>query len=190
VNRSNSTSSKAQGVPNEFVIEPGDRIPGIPRNSVRAGLAVDITSRLSLGLNMIAQSSSYVRGNENNDHQPQGTDSDGSAVTARYDPTITTSPGRAYVGDGKIDGFVVFNLSAGYRLSDRWSVFLQVDNLFNEDYVTAGQLGLNSFTTSRWGQRDAAGFNYNSYDWTHSQFVGPGAPRAAWIGISYSSRPN
>jgi iron complex outermembrane receptor protein len=190
VNRSNSTSSKVQGVPNEFVIEPGDRIPGIPRNSVRAGFAVDITSRLSLGLNMIAQSSSYVRGNENNDHVPQGTDSDGSAVTARNDPTITVSPGRAYVGEGKIDGFAVFNLSAGYRLTDRWSVFLQVDNLFDEDYVTAGQLGLNSFTTSRWGQRDAAGFNYNSYDWTHSQFVGPGAPRAAWIGISYSSRSN
>lgn len=190
VNPANSTSSKAQGVPNEFVIEPGDRIPGIPRDAWRAGLQVDVTSRFTLGLNMIAQSASYIRGNENNDHAPAGTSSDGSAVTARYDPTITTSPGRAYVGEGEIDGFVVFNLNAGYRITDNWSVFLQVDNLFDTQYVTAGQLGLNSFTTSRWGQRDAAGFNYNSYDWTYSQFVGPGAPRAAWIGISYTSRPN
>jgi len=189
VNPSNSTSSRVQGVPNQFVIEPGDRIPGIPANSFRAGLAVDVTSRFTLGLNMIGQSSTYVRGNENNQSQPGGTDSDGSAVTARYDPTITVSPGNAYVGEGKIDGFVVFNLSAAYRITDNWSVFLQVDNLFNADYVTAGQLGLNAFTTSRWGYRDAAGFNYNSYDWTHSQFVGPGAPRGAWIGISYTTRP-
>ena len=61
----------------------------------------------------------------------------------------------------------------------------RVDNVFDTSYVTAGDLALNPFTAGRWGTRDAAGFNYNSNDWTHSTFVGPGAPRAAWIGVTY-----
>lgn len=188
VNLSNSTASKTQGELNEFDIEPGDTIPGIPEDSLRLGLSFDVTPRFNLGLNVVAQSYVYARGNENNDHEPGGTDSDGSSVSARYDPTITVSPGRAYVGDGKTDAFAVVNLNATYRMSKSFSVFMRVDNLFDEQYVTAAELGLNSFTPSRWGARDAGGFNYNSYDWTHSQFVGPGAPRAVWVGVAFSSR--
>jgi outer membrane receptor protein involved in Fe transport len=185
-NLSNSTSSKVPGQPNEFVVQPGDRIPGIPRDSLRFGLDYDFTPRLALGFAVIAQSWSYVRGNENNDHAPGGTDSDGSAVTARYDPSITTSPGRAYVGQGKVTGYAILNLNASYRLSDQWSMFLRIDNVFDRQYATAGELGLNPFTPSRFGMRDASGFNYNSFDWTHSLFVGPGAPRAFWLGVTYS----
>ena len=187
-NLSNSTSSKQQGQVNEFVIQPGDEIPGIPRDSLRLGWNMQVTPRFNVGLNVIAQSWSYVRGNENNDHAPGGTDSDGSRVRARYDPTITTKPGRAYVGEGTIDGFAVLNLNAGYRLNEKLTVFLKMDNVFDERYATAGELGLNPFTPTRWGMRDAAGFNYNSFDWTHSQFIGPGSPRAIWIGLAYSSR--
>jgi hypothetical protein len=65
-------------------------------------------------------------------------------------------------------------------------MFLRIDNVFDRQYATAGELGLNPFAPSRWGMRDASGFNYNSFDWTHSLFVGPGAPRAFWLGVTYS----
>lgn len=188
VNLSNSTSSKTPGQVNEFVVQPGDRIPGIPRDSLRLGLNLDVTPRFNLGFTVVGQTWQYVRGNENNDHQPVGTDSDGSSVTARYDPTITVKPGRAYAGEGRISGFAVLNMTAAYRLTNELSLFMRVDNVFDRQFATGGELGLNPFTPSRWGLRDESGFNYNSFDWTHSLFVGPGAPRALWIGLTYSWR--
>lgn len=176
VNLSNSSSRKIQGELNEFTIEPGARIPGIPQHSLRAGFTYDLTERLTLGLQTIAQATSYARGNENNQHRPGGTDADDSPRPRR----------RRYVGDGELDGFAIFNLDATFHLTERAAAFVQVDNLFDKRYATAGTLGLNSFTESRYGVRDASGFNYNSNDWTHSLFVGPGAPRAIWAGVRYT----
>jgi outer membrane receptor protein involved in Fe transport len=176
VNLSNSSSRKLQGELNEFFIEPGDRIPGVPEHSLRASVTYDITERFTLGLQAVAQASSFVRGNENNEHRPGGTDADDSPRPRS----------RRYVGDGELDGFAIFNLDANFMVTPRVSTFLQVDNLFDKRFATAGLLGLNAFTPSRSGTRDASGFNYNSNDWTHSQFVGPGAPRAIWAGIRYA----
>ncbi|MGE3774068.1 MAG: TonB-dependent receptor [Gammaproteobacteria bacterium] len=176
VNLSNSSARKIQGELNEFSIEPGDRIPGVPQHSLRAGVNFDLTERLTLGLQAIAQARSYARGNENNEHQPGGTDADDSPRPRQ----------RRYVGDGELDGFAIFNLDASFDITARASAFLQIDNLFDKRFATAGLLGLNSFTESRYGVRDASGFNYNSNDWTHSLFVGPGAPRAVWAGVRYA----
>ena len=176
VNLSNSSARKIQGELNEFFIEAGDTIPGVPQHSLRASYTYDVTERFTLGLAAVAQASSFVRGNENNEHRPGGTDADDSPRPRR----------RRYVGDGALDGFAVFNLDASFAVTKRLAAFLQVDNLFDKRFATAGVLGLNSFTGSRFGARDASGFNYNSNDWTHSQFVGPGAPRAFWLGIRYA----
>lgn len=189
VNESNSESIRERGRVNEFEVLPGDRIPGIPANTLKVGWTVDMSDRWSFGANVIAQSFLYSRGNENNEHQPVGTDSDGRAVRARYDPTITTAPGRAFIGSGRIPGFAVLNLNATYRVDRDWSFFARLDNVFDTGYATAGELALNPFTGGRWGMRDAAGFNYNSNDWTHSQFIGPGTPRAMWVGVTYAYRP-
>ncbi len=185
VNLSNSTSTTAIGQVNTFKIEPGDRIPGIPRDSMRLSWRYDWTDRFNFGLSMIAHAWSYVRGNENNEHVPEGTDSNGSATLGTLDPTITVEPGRRYVGEGKIPGYAIFHLTANYEVTKQFSIGARVDNLFNRSYVTAGGLALNSFTQSVWGARDAGGFNYNSNDWTHSTFVGPGAPRAMWLSMTY-----
>jgi outer membrane receptor protein involved in Fe transport len=179
----------AAGQVAEFNVEPGDRIPGLPRDTLRLNWSTDITERWNLGLIMIAHGFAYSRGNENNDHRPGGTDSDGSPVTARNDPTITVDPGRRFIGSGRTGGYAVFNFVASYRATDHWSLFARIDNLFDRQYATAGDLGLNPFAPSRWGVRDANGFNYNSYDWTHSQFIGPGAPRAFWVGATFSLSP-
>jgi outer membrane receptor protein involved in Fe transport len=185
VNLSNSTSTKEVGKVNTFVVQPGDRIPGIPRDSLRLAWRYRWTPDLTFGLSMIANSWSYVRGNENNDHQPGGTDSNGAPTNGTIDPSITVEPGRRYVGEGRIPGYAIFNMLASYRIARGLLLTLRVDNLFDTRYVTAGELALNPFTTGQWGVRDTAGFNYNSNDWTHSTFVGPGAPRAAWVGVTY-----
>ena len=185
VNLSNSSSSNVSGRVSTFLIQPGDRIPGIPQNSLRLAWNYDVSDRIDVGLSMIAHSWSYVRGNENNDHVAEGTDSNGAPTTGTNDPSITVEPGRRYVGSGKIPGYAIFNLTSNFRVSKQWSIGLRLDNLFDRNYVTAGALALNPFTESRWGMRDAAGFNYNSNDWTHSTFVGPGAPRALWISMTY-----
>ena len=72
----------AAGQVAEFNVEPGDRIPGLPRDTLRLNWSTDVTEHWNLGLTMIAHGFAYSRGNENNDHRPGGTDSDGSAVTA------------------------------------------------------------------------------------------------------------
>lgn len=176
INLSNSSSRKAQGELNEFTIEAGDTIPGVPRHALRAGVTLTLTARFTLGFNALAQASSYVRGNENNDHRPGGTDADDSPRPRQ----------RRYVGEGDLEGFAIFNLDASFKLTERIASFVQVDNLFDRRFATAGTLGLNSFTESRFGARDASGFNYNSNEWTHSRFVGPGAPRALWVGVRYA----
>ena len=185
VNLSNSSSTKEDGKVNTFVVQPGDRIPGIPRDSLRLSWRYRATADFTFGLSMIANSWSYVRGNENNDHARGGTDSNGAPTSGTIDPSITVEPGRRYVGEGKIPGYAIFNFLASYQISRGLMLTARVDNIFDTSYVTAGDLALNPFAAGRWGARDAAGFNYNSNDWTHSTFVGPGAPRAAWIGVTY-----
>lgn len=185
VNPSNSTATTAIGQVSEFQIRPGDRIPGIPQNALRLAWRWRATDALSIGLSTVAHSWSYVRGNENNDHQPGGTDSNGAPTLGTLDPSITVEPGRARIGSGRIPGYAIVNLLASWRITDALTATLRVDNVFDTRYVTAGELALNPFAPSRWGVRDAAGFNFNSNDWTHSTFVGPGAPRAGWLGFTY-----
>lgn len=185
VNLSNSTSAKEVGKVNTFLVEPGDRIPGIPRDSLRLAWRYRATRDFNIGLSMIANGWSYVRGNENNGHAPGGTDSNGAPTNGTLDPTITVEPGRRYVGEGKIPGYAIFNLLASYQVTRQLTFTVRVDNLFDTRYVTAGELALSPFAAGQWGVRDVAGFNYNSNDWTHSTFVGPGAPRAAWLGLTY-----
>lgn len=188
VNASNSTADRAVGQVREFDVQPGDRIPGIPRDSLRLQWTSTLTERFSLGMTMIAHGFAYSRGNENNDHQPGGTDSDGSLLTDRNGNTVV-SPGRAFTGLGRTGGYAIVNLNADWRIDPQWSLFARIDNVFDRSYATAGDLGINPFAPSRWGMRDGTGFNYNSFDWTHSQFIGPGAPRAVWVGATFSFMP-
>ena len=53
-------------------IEPGDRMPLIPAHTLKAYGDIQITSALAIDVNLIAASSLYARGNENNRHEPDG----------------------------------------------------------------------------------------------------------------------
>jgi len=50
-----------------IAVAPGDRLPGIPRHSVKVGLSQQITPRWSAGIEMVGASSRVLVGDEGND---------------------------------------------------------------------------------------------------------------------------
>jgi outer membrane receptor protein involved in Fe transport len=50
----------------EVPVVPGDRLPGVPLHSGKAGLAAALTGRLHVGINVRAQSGQFLRGDEGN----------------------------------------------------------------------------------------------------------------------------
>lgn len=162
-----------------ITVEPGDRMPGVPLHNVNASLTMHPLERLDIGISMVAHSSAYVRGNENNDHQ-----------VGAVDTTIAPGTGavvsvRPYTDSGKVGGYALFNLKTSYRVDKHFTVFAQVNNLLDKEYFSAGRLGINPFSPSINGTIGPSGWNYNDNDWLNSTFIAPGSPRAYWIGLEY-----
>jgi outer membrane receptor protein involved in Fe transport len=164
----NSTNDAvAPGLDGTIVVHPGARIPLIPANLFKAFADWDVTPEAGLNVDLIAASSLYARGNENNQHQPDG---------------------KYFLGPGTAPGYAVVNMGADWRPAPGWRVFLQVNNLLDKQYATAAQLGATGFTDS--GQFIARPFAAPVVDGArpivHATFYAPGAPRIAWIGVSYT----
>ena len=164
-------------------ISPGDRMPGIPLHNINALLNFHMTDRWEFGVNMIAHTSSFVRGNENNQHQT-GTYDRYYGYDSSASRGVTLIKGQPFNDSGSVSGYAIFNLKTRYEVSKGISVFGMINNLFDRQYATAGRLGINPFSPSDRGAIGASGWNYNSRDWQNSTFVGPGAPRAFWLGIN------
>ena len=129
------TTPAGVGLEGTIEIEPGDRIPLIPAHMFKAYADIQVTAALSVDLNLIAVSSSYARGNENNRHEPDGV---------------------YYLGPGRSAGYAVVNLGGRYRVTRWLQVFAQVNNLFDPRYYTAAQLGPTGFTATGNVHRAAA----------------------------------
>ena len=138
-------------------MRPGDRLPGLPKHSLKMSLDWQAGGGLSLGAQVRAFSSQFVRGNENNRHQP-GTNDEGDTFT----------------GSGRIAGFAVLDLTASWKVGDHAELFAKVSNALDRRYGSAGLLGETAF--------DARGQLQEPDEWRQAQFVGPGAPRAVWVG--------
>ena len=87
---------------------------------------------------------------------------------------VMASSGAFFRGDegnllDELDSYSVLGVRAEYRLSERASVFASIDNLLDEEYETFGMFGQADEVLGE--QLD------------EPYFVGPGAPRAAWIGF-------
>jgi outer membrane receptor protein involved in Fe transport len=162
-------------------VMPGDRMPGIPLHNLNVSLDWHITKRWNLGMTMIAHSSSYVRGNENNGHQQGAWEYSRQLVGInwKYLPT------HQFKDSGSVPGYAVFNLRTSYELGQGFNLFALVNNLFDRSYATAGRLGIDPFSPSVQGQIGSSGWNYNSNDWLNTTFVGPAAPRAFWVGVDF-----
>src|SRR5262249_38804753 len=154
-------------------------LPGIPQYNYNARLALNATPRWRLALGAVGHSSSYVRGNENNLHEPEGTDQEtglyyctngaGCGVTGLTQQFVRR--GRAFTTSGKLDGFVVVDFDTSFKITDSLTLFAQVSNLFDKDYVSAGRLGVNPFSPSVTGAIGPSGWNYNSSEWQNTTFI-------------------
>jgi outer membrane receptor protein involved in Fe transport len=89
---------------------------------------------------------------------------------------LRSSSGAHFRGDEgnlaeELDGYTVVSVRAEYRLGDRAGLFANIDNLFDEAYETFGLFG----------EADEV----LGDDFEEPAFVGPGAPRALWIGVRF-----
>ncbi len=114
-NEANS-SADADG---NYTAKSGDYLPNIPKHALKLRAAYDFTPDFTVGLNMVANTSVYARGDENNKDE-----------------------------NGKVAGYAVFNLDANWRVNSNWTAFAKVNNLFDKDYSTMGILGTNAFNTA------------------------------------------
>jgi iron complex outermembrane receptor protein len=161
VSQSNSTAGASPAcAAQQIEVKPGNRIPGVPLHNFKLNVSARPAASWTIGSTLTAYSNQYVRGNENNAHTPDG---------------------AAFNGSGKLGGYALVDLQTTYDIGAAWQLFAKVTNLFDRDYASAGQLGRSAF--------DAHGvFIPDADNWTNQQFVGPGAPRAGWIGVRYRWR--
>jgi outer membrane receptor protein involved in Fe transport len=179
-----------EGTYGQIKVKPGNRMPGVPLHNLNFNVGYEITDKWNVGLNMIMHSKAFVRGNENNKHKA------GPASPLIPIQCITNDPGvyacqlnRADWREGKTAGYSVFNFQTSYKLAPEWTMGLQINNLFDKQYASAGRLGLNAFSPATLGVVGESGFNYNSSEWQGTSFLGTGAPRSAFFTLSYQFVP-
>ena len=109
----NNSSANAAG---DIQVRSGDRIPAVPRQTVRVRLDIDASDAFSLGASLSASASSHARGDENNQD-----------------------------AKGSVPGYAVINLDARYKVSPRTELFGRINNLLDRRYANFAILGGNVF---------------------------------------------
>jgi len=163
-NTSDSALAGYPGLDGNIYVNPGDRIPLIPKQSGKAHAEYQATKRLAFDLSEVAISSSYARGNDNNAYKADGV---------------------YYLGPGVSPGYAITNFRAHYDLSRRFQLAVQIDNLFNKEYYTAAQLADTAYNAqgavaTRAFPAYTTGPDAGSYPSQAVTFFAPGAPRRAW----------
>jgi outer membrane receptor protein involved in Fe transport len=163
----NSTNEEGPGFEGTIDVHSGDRIPLTPRHIFKAFAAWHIVPQLTLNADVITVAGSFSRGNENNEHEPDGV---------------------FYIGPGRTGGYTVANLGLDYVPVPALTLFAQVNNLFDRAYYSASQLGSTGFNAA--GHIVARPFAGPIVDGERpllgSSFFAPGAPRSYWVGVRYS----
>jgi outer membrane receptor protein involved in Fe transport len=164
-NSNNFAMQGYPGLPGFITVQPGDRIPLIPKNTGKAYADFRVTSKLSVDLNEVVISSSYARGNENNAYSADGV---------------------YYLGPGVSPGYAITNLRAHYDLTRHLQLALQIDNLFNHKYYTAAWLSNTALSAQGAIQSlpfpvYATGPYAGSAPAQSATFFTPGAPVRAWV---------
>ena len=134
-----NAQSNSSAIDDVININKGNRIPGIARQTLKLRSSYEMTPQWNLGGNLIVAAGQYAHGDENNQDK-----------------------------NGKVPGYAVVNLDTNYKISSNWILFAKVNNVFDKEYSTYGQLGQNIYTGN------------------DEQFRTPAAPRAGWVGITYN----
>lgn len=108
-----NSSATAQG---NITVHPGDRIPGIPENTLKLRLDYAATAKWNVGANILYRSSIFARGDENNQDS-----------------------------NGRIAGYAIVDLDTTYQITKQLQLFAHVNNLFDKRYADFGILGQNFF---------------------------------------------
>ncbi|HEY3826171.1 MAG TPA: TonB-dependent receptor [Bryobacteraceae bacterium] len=162
---SNSLGDGGPGQDGNINIVPGDQIPQLPRNMLKAYADYQVTSKFSVDLDFNATGRSFARGNENNLDKPDGV---------------------YYLGQGFSPGYGVLNLGARYRPYKKIEIFVQIDNLLNHRYYTAAQLGPTPYDNAgNFIARPFAAPPGEDFPVRTSTFFAPGAPIGAWGGLRF-----
>ncbi|MEY8878696.1 MAG: TonB-dependent receptor [Leptothrix sp. (in: b-proteobacteria)] len=151
-----STGTGANCGAGEIEVRSGDRLPGLPRHLLKLDAGWRAAPGVRLGANLQAQSGVFLRGNENQQHQPDGS---------------------TYFGRGQTAGFAVLNLNASWRFSAGWSLIGKVNNVFDRPYASGGLLGTNAF--------DSAGVLLPPNTGRNEPFLAAGAPRAYGVALQW-----
>jgi len=164
-NTSDSALSGYPGLDGNIYVQPGDRIPLIPKQTGKAYADFEATKKLVFDLTETTVSSSYARGNENNAYKADGV---------------------YYLGPGVSPGYAITDFRAHYDLTKRLQLAVQIDNLFDKHYYTVAQLantGLNAQggVVTRPFPAYGTGPESGNYPAQSATFFAPGAPRRAWV---------
>ena len=160
----NSSNQTGQGLEGVIDIRPGDRIPLIPRRLLKASAEFDITEKFAVDVDVIGVSGVYARGNENNQHQPDG---------------------RYYLGAGRTSGYGVINLGTFYKPVTGLKIYARVNNVLDRKYSTAAQLGATGFDGKGTFQARPLPAVNGEFPLQRSTFDAPGAPRSVVVGLRY-----
>jgi outer membrane receptor protein involved in Fe transport len=161
-NASNDAAEEGRpGLEGTIQIEPGDRMPLIPRHILKLFADIQVTSAFNVDVDVMAASSMYARGNENNLHEPDG---------------------LYYLGPGRSPGYAVVDLGGRYTLTRWLQVVGQINNLFDRRYYTGAQLGALGFSGSATFVARPLPAIGDEFPVRHSTFYAPGAPIRGWIG--------
>jgi outer membrane receptor protein involved in Fe transport len=143
----------------QIIVNKGDRLANLPNHAFKMRMQYAMTPNWTIGSNINAFSSVYMRGNENNAHD--GTQNE---------------EGEAVLASGKVKGYTLVNMDTRYKLNNSgWQVFAKASNIFNKKYATGGMLGENWIGSN--GQFSGEGEG--------DRMLMVGAPRAAWVGMRY-----
>ncbi|HZV55807.1 MAG TPA: TonB-dependent receptor [Rhodocyclaceae bacterium] len=165
--RGQSAECTASGQNDEILVKPGNRIPGIPRHGFKTSVAWNLAGGWKLTGDLLAFSSQYLRGNENNEH-----------ASGTYSDVLGGGP-RTFLGSGRAPGYALVNVAANVPLGRRSYLSFGINNLTNRKYASAGALAANPF------DRNGV-FQTNSGTWSHESFFAPGAPRNYVAGLAFT----
>ena len=159
-----SNESNSSNVNETINVTKGKYLAGIPKHQFKLRAQYEVIPAWTVGANLVAFSSRYMHGNENNGHQ---------ANSAACD-VISGDGDEIPCGKGKTSGYAIVNLDTQYNVGGGWKVFAKATNIFDRDYNVAGRLAETMFNPAGVYEHEIK-----------SVGVIPGAPRAGWIGVRY-----
>jgi iron complex outermembrane recepter protein len=115
-NNTAAFDSDGDGIPDSIQVQAGNRIPALPRQLLKLRAEHRTSAVLMMGIDMLASSSQFARGDENN------------ADAA-----------------GAVPGYAIVNFDLRYTLQPGWQLLAKVHNVFDRRYETFGVLGTNFF---------------------------------------------